>query len=256
VVAALAAGPSWAGAAWHDEHPGAGVPVHYVRLTGHGGDNDANRRNQQAMYDSCAKARIAAGQPVPPLPAGGIPALISNQDIEIYYAANRTLSVSRAQLSTVDPVSCELKTSANLTLRLTSSVGRCDIDLVRKQARGVCDASAHEHAAIALPRRAAADQPAGEKTVLGMSCDVHRAAAVSTEICVAEPTPASDHPLDPFPIPADPFNAGHPGLLLQVDSPALTLRARDVRLNLSVSHDVFALPPGLDVKSIPPRPRT
>ena len=68
-------------AAWHDEHPGLDLSVHYVHLTGHDGDNVVNRRNLLADHQACVDQHTAFGQPASPLPPSGIPPVIVAEDV-------------------------------------------------------------------------------------------------------------------------------------------------------------------------------
>ena len=121
--------------------------------------------------------------------------------------------------------------------------GACDADMVRKVARGNCDAAALAASARAPLRPEPPSRVGGEtRVVAGMPCQVHRFAP-GWELCIAHP--ATAQLTDPDPIPAAPLNGGVHGLLLEAHTRALTLEAKEARLNLSVPKEMFTLPPGL-----------
>ncbi len=263
-----------------------GIPVHYVRLTGYGGDNDVNRNNLIVAHQACVRTQTAFGKPAKTLAPGEIPAVISTQEVEIYYAANRTLTVKQGILHDIDRDTCALVAIPHRTAELQSSAGRCDIDLIKKTARGQCDASLHERAAVhpagirppkvdlekvPLSMRAQvqaqverleqlgrakpdtsgpAQSDAQRKTVAGLPCEVYRNEAMHAIWCIARPAASPARPLVPYPIPAAPLNSGISGVLLEARSPALTLQAQQIRLNTSVSVDLFAIPPDVRVNTV------
>ena len=271
-------------AAWHDEHPGLDLSVHYVHLTGHDGDNVVNRRNLLADHQACVDQHTAFGQPASPLPPSGIPPVIVAEDIEIYYASNRVLTVSQSTIYFIDQADCALKAKSKRMLKWNSVIGRCDIDLSTKKAIGACDEKAQEQAPNStMAKIAPAKLPAvdlnklspqvraqvaaqldrlnrlpqgpaglygaallptgGYKTIVHYQCTSYRADALRAELCIA-------HPQSSFPIPAAPLNAGIPGLLLDADTPALTLHAQEVRMDMAVSKAIFAIPPGVQVTNV------
>lgn len=282
-----------ASAAWHDQQPGSGVAAHYVRLSGSGGDNEANRRNLLVTYKACGETQAAFGRPFESLPVQGLPAIVSTHEIEIYYAANRTLTIKQGTLFSIDGKTCALVATPHRFLELRSGAGRCDIDLLKNKAAGNCDASAHAQAAAwsgarppsasvsamdmdkvpaqtraqvqtqldELRRRSAPASPeAGSystetKEVANTSCQVYRNLAVMTELCIANPAPTAPNPLAPYPIPAAPLNGAIPGILIAAKTPALTLVAQEVRWNLSVSPDLFNLPTDARGRAMPGRPQ-
>ena len=280
-------------AAWHDQQPGSGVAAHYVRLSGFGGDNEVNSRNLLVTYKACAETQTAFGRPFESLPAQGLPAIVSTHDIEIYYSVNRTLTVKQGTLNSINSTTCALVATPHRFLELRSGAGRCDIDLLKNEAVGNCDATAHAQAAPwsgarqagasmsaidlgkvpaqtraqvqaqldRLKRRNAPASPnAGSnstesKEVANTVCKVYRNLAVMTELCIANPVPTALNPLAPYPIPAAPLNAGIPGILIAAKTPALTLVAREVRWNLSVSPSLFNLPATVRVRAMQGRPQ-
>lgn len=273
----LCAGGLRAEPASHEAFPGTDVLAHYVKLKGHGLDNDRQLASLMDEYAACAKANELAGKPVQPPPK--LPEERLPVEHEIYYSANRTLSVKRGVLYVIDRDTCALATRKHHIHVLRSSAGKCDIDLVRNEARGECDSAAHARApasrtaAAKVPavdmekvpphlrarveeqlKQMKAAQPAGSgaagqaqragsKTVAGHQCTVYRLESVQAEKCVA-------HPPSPFVIPAAPYNEGLPGILLQVRQPAvIALDAERVTLNLKVSEQLFSVPRGARIFS-------
>ncbi len=271
-------------AAWHDDHPGDDLAVHYVHLTGYDGNNDVNRRNLLIEYHACVGRHAAFGQPSNPLPASGIPPVIVTEDIELYYSPNRVLRVSQSKIYFIDQAACDLTSKSKRMLELNSVIGRCNIDLNTRKAIGACDEKAQEQApnstlakiapakmppidldklspqvraqvAAQLQRLnklpqgpaglyGAALLPTGRyKTIANYKCTSYRADAWPAELCIA-------HPKSNFPIPASPMNGGIPGLLLDVDTPAMTLHAQEVRMDMAVSKAIFAIPSGVKVTNV------
>ena len=271
-------------AAWHDDHPGDDLVVHYVYLTGYDGNNDVNRRNLLIEYQACIDRHAAFGQASNPLPPGGIPSVVVTEDIELYYSSNRVLRVSQSKIYFIDQAACDLTAKSKRMLELNSVIGRCNIDLNTKKAIGACDEKAQEQAPNStlakiapakmppidldkLPPKVRAQVAAqldrlnrlpqgpaglygaallptgGYKTIAKYKCASYRADALHTELCIA-------HPKSDFPIPASLMNGGIPGLLLDVDTPAMTLHAQEVKMDMAVSKSIFAIPAGIKVTNI------
>ncbi|MHB1232073.1 MAG: hypothetical protein ACYCZQ_05765 [Burkholderiales bacterium] len=284
MVAGLAMASLDVHAAWHDEHPGAELQVHFVHLTGYAGDNAVNRRNLLDEHKACVDLNRSLGRPARPLPPDGIPANAHPEDVEIYYSPNRTLTVTKGTLYKINFDTCALTAFPHHRLELHSAIGRCDIDLIQREARGVCDDRAHARAPnttlahlaptevppvdldkvppamraqVAAQLERLKNLPQGPKNLYGAAlvatgaykdiagyrCESYRADALKSERCIA-------HPHSPFPIPAASFNAGIPGLLLDMENTGWTLRAQEVRMNIWVSKDLFVVPAGLKMKSI------
>lgn len=285
ILAGLILGVQDARAAWYEEHPGSDVEVHFVHLTGHGGDNDVNRRNLLVEHQACVDRKKAFGLAASPLSAGGFPPVIFSENTEIYYASNRVLTVDQGTAYFIDKATCELTARPRRLLKLVSAIGRCDMDLGKKSAVGACDEKAQEQApnstmakivpgkipAVDLDKvppqmraqiaaqverlkqlpqgsgglHGTAPAPSGGyKTIMGYRCETYRAEALRSELCIA-------HPRSPFPIPAAPLNGGIPGLLLDADTPALTLHVQDVKMNMRVSKSLFAIPGEVKVTRVP-----
>jgi hypothetical protein len=258
--------------AWHDDHRGTAIRAHHVRLSGHGGDNALQRRLLAEEYRACAETNPKLGLPVQALPAGGIPAIISSHEIDVYYAQGRTLTAGTGTRYHLDRDNCAVVAHDHATLKIANGDGTCEVDLIRRQARGLC--SAHisasgasggrevpidmskvpEHLREQVSKNIARlrqGRPPGtpapavpgtgqSRTIAGLRCDVYANAALPIEICVARPP-------SPFPIPAAPFNAAVPGLLLDAQSPVLTITAREVTLDMGLSSDAFDLPPDIRI---------
>ena len=80
------------------------------------------------------------------------------------------------------------------------------------------------------------------RIIADYKCEVQVHSSLNYELCIA-------HPTSSFAIPAASLNAGTPRLLLEAKSPALTLGAQQVIMDLRVSQDMFALPPGVQILS-------
>jgi hypothetical protein len=280
-------------AAWHDQLAGGGVEVHYVRLAGYGGNNEVNLQNLVAMHEACVRRNRDMGRPVIVQDSASYPELVTAIDLEIYYSSNRTLDVFQSLHYSVDMVSCALEATAAKKLTLRSGAGKCDADLIKKLATGDCDTQAHARAlawkgakAQSLPsidlekvpahlraqvlasyQHLQRSNPQGlqateqllaaneEKIMLDVRCQVYRHSQLSHEVCIAQPNLNSQQGLNPYPIPASPFNAAIPGVLMYSKSAALNITAQHVRWNLSVSPNVFNLPAGTQLRSLPgPKP--
>lgn len=277
-----------ANSVWHDQLIGTGLKVHYVRLAGYAGNNEVNLKNLIAMREACAQSKRNMGSPVQSLDAVSYPALVTAVSLEIYYSSNRTLDVFQSLHYSVDMVSCALEATPAKKLTLRSNAGKCDADLVKKIATGDCDALAHANAqawqgnkAQSLPSididkvpahlreqllasyqqlqrsnsqgTQARDLPPAaseEKMMLDVKCQVYRHIQLSHEVCIAQPNLDSQPGLNPYPIPASPFNAAISGVLMQSKSPALNVTAQEVRWNLSVSPNVFKLPTGIQLRTL------
>lgn len=267
---------------------GSGVPAQYVRLTGYGGNNAVNVQNLKTAREACVKLNHDLGKPSQELNAGGYPEQATVIEIEIYYSVNRTLDVFQSVHHSIDISTCGLTATKASTLTLRSGAGKCDVDLVKKVARGNCDAQAHANAAawkgdisrqipvvnmdkvppnmrdqvLATLQQLQKPDPQsatpkglsrlanGTKTILDTTCQIYRHEQLDHEVCVAALNP-NDKTLNPYPIPASPLNAAIPGVLLESKSAALTITAQQVRWNLSVSPGLFSLPPGVTARNQP-----
>lgn len=271
----------------HDQWPGSNLPVHYVELRGHGGDNDVNRENMLAAYHGCVSIQTAFSRPYQPLPTSGIPPVVIDITIEIYYAANRTLTIQHGTLYDINPLTCAVEAIPHHTSTLDSSIGYCRIDWLTKTAIEMCDTKAHERAPLRLPPPPAevtvpivdmnkvppamraqleahlnrlrqvlpATAPGGSdlkreiRLIADTNCQryVHRVAR--TEFCMATSPPSVDQALRPSSYSPAPLGGGHLGVLMELKSPALTLKALQVQWSMTVSAEMFQLPPGVKVRS-------
>jgi hypothetical protein len=247
-VAVLMLGQPYAMEARAEE---ARIPAHHVRLAGVGGDNAANRKNLLVMYRACVETQTAFGKPYQPLREDAIPGTIRASKVDIFYAANRTLTVTRGTAYDIDRTSCALLAIPHEKWTLQSSAGRCDADLLKKTAIGQCDMQAHARAPVAAHRKPLPEMSATPqvKTVADTACEVHANAAIQSELCIANPRSLVGNALNPYPIPPAPLNGGYPGVLIDAKTPALTLHAEQVEWNTAVAADALALPAGVHVKS-------
>ncbi len=262
VLSIVLAAPS-AHAAWHDEHSGQDVQAHYVKLTGHGGNNARNRQLLLEEYTACANINPKLGLPVKPLPATGIPDIISSHVIDIYYAPGRTIAVSSGALHTLNRNDCGVEAHEHATLKfLGPEIDTCEVDLIRRKVKGICGtttASTRSQTVLSqLPpekRKEALKQlervkqtrfvgpSAGQlpgtgtyRVISGLRCEVYRQPPTGMELCIARPDSA-------FPIPASVYNAAVPGLLLSARSEEImTVTASEVRLGIGLSEKAFAIP--------------
>jgi hypothetical protein len=264
-------------AAWHDRYAGKGLQVHHVQLTGYGGDNANALRNLAAMHEACIQHNRTIARASQPLPAGGLPTWVNAFEIDIYYAANRTLEVKKSFHHSVDPASCALEAKESINLTLFSSAGKCDADVAKKTALGQCDSQQHAKSVVLkaneisvttaealakmdlskLPSDQRAKIEASLKTlniatpvsdssvnrvVAGYQCRSFEDAALNIQRCLAQPSPQIIANLNPYPIPPATLNGKKPGVLLEIKSLAMTVTARAVAYNLAVSPDLFMIP--------------
>lgn len=271
-------------AAWHDDHKGTDLKVHFVELSGYGGDNEKNRAHLIKVREECAETYSKYGKPVAPLPPGGIPEIVQEKNIEIYYSSNRVLHIEESTFPLLDPRNCEIKSNLSRKWILRSALGRCVADLIKGTAAGVCDNKTQEGApdntlgymseeeeikrydAKVPPEMRAryeaylktvpdgakglfryAPRPTGEIDVVkGYKCEIYSSLLPAEKRCIARPT--SD-----FNIPADVLGGGIPGLLLSFEGKTtFTLQAKTVRLNLETAKSLFYLPKDFVVKNIRP----
>ncbi|MGH8806355.1 MAG: hypothetical protein ACREX0_00580 [Noviherbaspirillum sp.] len=263
-------------AAFHEAFPSGDVEVHYVHLTGHGGDNETERNVLKREHGACVERNRIFGKAAKPLADEEIPAVPHQHDVEIYYARNRTLLAARQKVHRIERETCALAVFEYHNLRLSSGAGRCDIDLLKREARGQCDGAMHRRAPAASSSSSATEsqlraidmkkvpphmretvqaaidrlkdgadsapkngaRKSATETIAGVECEVSRYVAVYAEKCIANPK-------SNFVIPASPFNAERPGLLLEMKSAAMSLRAEQVTLHIRVSDDIFVPPAGM-----------
>lgn len=267
----------YADAAWHEQHSGSGVLVHYVRLTGHAGNNTAERKILMDGQAACVGRAEWMGGSARLISPDELPKIAKPIDDELYYSENRVLWIKQGKTYDFDYKTCELVTVPHHILELRSSVGKCETDLIKKEARGQCDERAHAQAPAA---RFAAGYHANEpnlgldkvppqfrtqsvatveqlkpsiaalalratgatRTIAGHRCQVYRAKAFDEERCVAKPA-------SPFAIPAAGLNGGIAGLVLEVRGHIINVAAQEVILNLSASQDIFSVPKGTKIRS-------
>lgn len=275
-----------------DDARDSDVPVHFVSLKGHGGDNALLRKELLESHRACFELLPALGKKPVPLPPTGIPAHVLSKQIDIYYAANRTLSVSQGVLYSIDMNTCALTETPHHITAIFSSAGKCDIDHVRKEARGMCDMSAHRKAKIHAPAHAFPASPppkldhlsaeqrklveeqmkkmsnilpstsgsiglmratAEVRQIAGMHCTVWQAATdPDWKLCIASLASHATKSLQPAPPVISAFNSGVPGLLLEAKTAPLTLKAEQASLNQTIPESRFNIPAGFKMRTIVP----
>jgi hypothetical protein len=187
------------------EKLGAGgtlVKVHFTRLDGYlegRPDNAAQLVELKAQTQKCVRQHQETGRPTNPPHAW--PDFVLSTRTDRYSAANRTIEYKHGLTYGLNQSDCSLLEIVSASARLTSSLGSCDIDLLKKTATGVCDTQAHGNASLRLRApassladveealRKAPDNPGltalaavtrqhppastGErKTILGLECEV------------------------------------------------------------------------------------
>lgn len=270
--------------AGHEKFPGNDLVVHFVRLTGY--DKHDTRELLLDKHRSCASGKAAFGEAFQPLSAEQIPVHPLSMQIEIYYSENRTLDILQGKGHEIKFEDCSLGVYHFHTMTLRSSIGRCDINMVKKIARGVCDAEDHRRAPRSrtiwddqtdllntdLSKIPPHTRPAVQaqierlkqprpgmthlgifkigptKTIAQHECEVTRLVNVKGEKCIANPQSS-------FPIPPSPLNLERAGLLLEDDNHVSQLRAEQVILHMNVSEKLFSVPSGFKIISVPVRPQ-
>lgn len=269
------------------------VPVHFVSLKGYGGDNAVWRKELLESHRACVELLSKLGKTPVPLPPTGIPAHVLSEQIDIYYAANRTLSVSQGVLHSIDFNNCALTETPHHITAISSSAGKCDIDHVRREARGMCDMSAHRKAKLRAPAHAFPPSPQPKldhlsaeqrklvedqlkkmsgilpstrgsiglmrateevRQIAGMHCTVWQAAPdPDWKLCIASLASHPTKSLQPALPDAGHFNSGVPGLLLEAKTAPLTLKAEKASLNQTIPESRFNVPAGFKMRTISPR---
>ncbi len=266
----LATCASLASAAWHNEHAGDDVRAHHVHLSGHSADNEHKRLQLQQEQQACAEINASLGKPA--APSSGIPLIIDQQDVDIYYTAGQTATLTAGRRYVIDRDNCSVKALESHTLRLfgDNAGESCTIDLLKRRANGLClppekkgkpqnvaespgvdlakvpphlrDDAQRTLARISKQKRHAPTNgslPATSefRTIAGIKCRVHRHATLPLEKCIAQPDSV-------FPIPPSSFHAGLPGLLLYmtIGEQAPTLTASEVHLDIGLRTEAFAVP--------------
>jgi hypothetical protein len=261
-------------AAWHDEgmasvpdwlKPRLDLRVHYVRLKGRKGDlalavhekNLAESMQQQCVPNQTFPERILNRDE---RFVDRFPEFASYFDIEIYYAANRTLTVTQRTDYGHDLRTCAVIESKSTTLKFSSAAGICDVNMKAKTARRNCDMQEHISAPLplvlrGLVHRAEPKRPLITREFASTQCIQYHLALLPPygdfEVCVAQPPRNGP---GPNPVAPEGTHFAVPGVLLQAKG-AIDMQADEVRWNLLVSSSLFSLPPGFDVRSLPSVPR-
>ena len=181
---------------------GTMVKVHFTRLDDYvegRPDNAARLVEMRAQVQKCVRQNQETGRPTNPPRAW--PDFTLSGRTDQYSSANRTIVYQQVLSYAVKQDDCSLMESASASARLTSTMGSCEIDLLKKTAIGVCDAQAHANAPqrLRVPASSLADvegalrktpnnpglaalaavmrqhPPGGtgeRKTILGLECEV------------------------------------------------------------------------------------
>lgn len=270
-------------AASGDAHDKA-VVAHLVHLSGYGGDNEANRKALSDKYKACADRNTLAKKKITPLPAAGIPEKALTIEDDIYYSANRTLTVKQGILYDIDFETCALVERPHHVNELRSSSGICSMDMIKKEARGQCDNNAVDTAAGSAStgsiahkanrkapvfdpekvppefRASLREQMERLKTLPQSPGGAHMPATGASKLiahyqCEVYRDNKLDievcvaHPKSTFVIPAAGLNATVPGILLEAKSKALAMQANKVNMDTAVSPDMFLVPADIKILS-------
>ena len=263
-----------------DEHHDNTFMAHQVHLSGYAGDNTANRNALLSKYKACMDRNAISQKKTSLLPQDGVPEIPQSIEDDIYYSANRTLTVKQGKTYDIDFDTCELVTHLHHVNELRSVAGICSIDMIKKEARGQCDRPAQESVSASgmvpatikktptfdldkVPPELQATLLAqmerlktlpktshgiglpvtGEsKIIANYECEIYRNSQLDIEVCVA-------HPKGSFVIPAAGLNATVPGLLLKTKSKALTMQANKVNMDIAVPQDIFFVPADIKILS-------
>lgn len=218
---------------------GSEIRGHSVRLTGEALDNDKQRALLQQQHDGCADINPRLGHSVQPLPAGGIPKVVHGYDIEIYYAPGQTMTVQRGVLYSIDPSNCALAHHEHHMLKLATTDGKCEVDLLKRQAYGACRSIARKPSQaspriVSNPSMFAATGQ--RRDIAGHTCEIYRQSTLpDDEKCVVRTQSG-------FPIVPASLHLGISGVLLSLKSANMRLSAVEVRLNATIDQKRFELP--------------
>jgi len=242
-------------APWHTRFPGKDMTVHHVQLSGHNWDNAEKRKELLKEHAACVALHAEAGLPAEPLPEGEVPKVPEPLRVHVYYSPNRAMAYAHIKRYYIHHEDCRLALFERRTLSLTSAAGKCDIDLNTRTARNFCNPERHRKAQAAafstqgISRRyrdhsamKALIASVENRTVAGVECTEIKYVRGDTYKCIAELE-------KPFAVPTSAINAERAGLLLELHSPIMTLRADHVDFNLAVSEKLFAVPPGFRIIS-------
>lgn len=164
------------------------ILVHYVHLKDEFQTSPLTQggmRQLQHAVPFCVEARRRLGQPVNPPPA--LPDQIRRSHTYEYAGPNRTITYTLNYHATMAE-DCSLLEGIELNAKLRSSKGTCLIDLKRKSAKGVCDASGH---ADALPKPKGGDAPSLQASLAPLAADPRMA----KHIAALRQLPGADKPM-------------------------------------------------------------
>lgn len=183
---------------------GTMVKVHFARLESYlqgSPDNAAQLAAMKAEAQKCVRQHQETGRPANPPRAW--PDFMLSHRFDQYSSANRSIRYSFGLSYAIKQDDCSLWEFPSATATLTSTMGNCEIDLLKKTAKGACDAQAHASArppsrvpASSLPdveealrkssnnpglaalAQAMRKNPPGgtgeRKTILGLECNVQK----------------------------------------------------------------------------------
>lgn len=130
---------------------GTMVKVHFTRLDGYlegRPDNAAQLAVMKVEAQKCMRQHQETGKATNPRRAW--PDFVLSHRADLYSAANRAIEYQYGLAYGLNPTDCSLMEFPSATAILTSTMGICEIDLLRKTAKGVCDTQAHANAHLLL----------------------------------------------------------------------------------------------------------
>lgn len=252
VISLSACGGGGGGDATGTNNPGTPAPTddsrvnaHYVKLVTTGDQPAFLRQDTIDRYNTCATAFSLRGAPGAPEPLGELPAIVNPTVREEYHTAHRAITFLHLESIKFTDTCGKLIEQEN-KMFINWNGGSCSVNLTRRTASGSCSDTALA-ASEAAPLRFVSRPSTGEKrTIQGLVCEVIRdtVAQPPAEYCDADisKTPGGE-PLNPYPFATRFY---FPGLELQRRDFIANEEAQEVKLNLSVSKDLFKLPGGLD----------
>ena len=152
------------------------VLVHYVHLKDEFQTSPLTQGGMRQLRQAvpfCVEGRRRLGLPVNPPPS--LPDQLRRSHTYEYAGPNRTITYSLNYHATMAE-DCSLLEGISLNAKLRSTKGTCTIDITRKTARGVCDATGH---ADALPKPAGGDAPSLGASLAPLAADPRMAGQIA-----------------------------------------------------------------------------
>lgn len=120
--------------------------------------------------DTCSALNARLGKPV--RPPREYPDFTRIAIIDTYWAPNRAVEYRRGYVAGIDGKDCSLLEIEKHEAKLHSAHGTCKVDLIRRSAKGECDAAAHQQApVITMPPGSREGIPNGQRrTLAGVEC--------------------------------------------------------------------------------------